>query len=338
MMDFIFHLRASALIVALTWCVQVAVAGDTVANIPQKISRAERRELDSTFKWFLANPPKADGSNFNDRWIHTELLDRCQLDLTAAGWNTYRGAWKNNPKLADKMEASYPILYYLRKATQNAFKEIKKTRVTQGFVLWHIYNMGYVIKTKDACFAIDLVARDSEKLAGILDFAICSHIHTDHFDAPFLDAMTAAHKPVFSPFYEKGTVVRSTGEYHFGDVTIRLTTSCQQPNVPVLISQINLGADANNYTLYDIADARPLEDLNPDRPVNLFILHIQNGLNIFDAVARVKPDATLYAHELELGHDINQYRWTYDHACRKIQHQPHDGTLVLTWGEKREMP
>lgn len=290
--------------------------------------------LDSTLFWFLNSPPNADGSNYNARWLHTALIDQYGWELSTTTWHSYRDAWKTDPAAADALEDAWPILYYLRKADQRAYTEIRYTPVTQGFILWHLYNMGYVVKTRDKCFAIDLVARDSTDLVGLLDFAICSHSHTDHYDVNFLNAMVAAGKPVFSPFYSKGTVVTTTNEYNFGEVNVRFTPSHQQTDVPVIISQINLGPGANGYTIYDIADARPLTDLNPTRHINLFILHVANGLNIFDAVARVHPDDTIYAHEMELGHSISSYRWSYDFAYDKVNSQPHASTWILTWGER----
>ena len=87
--------------------------------------------------------------------------------------------------------------------------------------------MGYVIKTKDACFAIDLVQPDSKRLVEILDFAIVSHAHADHFDKDFVKAMVERGKTVYSPFYEQGTVIKSTGEFNFKEVSLRFTMNMQ---------------------------------------------------------------------------------------------------------------
>ncbi len=311
-----------------------AQSADLQAGSNARPAAGVHAALEARLDWFLHNPPDASGANFKDRWKHTDLLDQYGWELGVKTWQAYRSAWANDTSAAENLEATWPILFYLHKADQTAFEEIRDTSVTKGFVMWHIYNMGYVVKTKEKCFAIDLVARDSVKLVDNLDFVICSHVHADHYDPKFLDAMVAAGKPVFSPFYKKGTLIVSTNEYNFGEINVRLTMSHQQTNVPVIISQINLGPSANSYTIYDIADARPLADLNPTRHVNLFILHIANGLNVFDAVARVKPDATLYAHEMELGHSVGGYRWSYDFGNKKIQSQPNASSYVLTWGEK----
>ena len=299
-------------------------------------SQSEHDELDSTYRWFRNNPPKADGSNFQSRWEKTALLDKYGWKLSNATWSLYRSFWVKDPIKAVDLENANPILYYIRQAFDKSVNEIKGTKIKHGVIIWKLYNMGYIVKTKDACFAIDLVQSCSNQLVDILDFAIVSHIHSDHNNKDFLNAMVKAGKKVYSPFYDQGTVINSTNEFSFGEVNIRFTTN-MQANIPVIVSQINCGPDADNYTIYDIADARLLANLNPTMHVNLLILHIANGLNIFEVVDKIKPDATIYDHVMELGHAIDNSRWSYNYTYNKIQHQPHSSSYVLTCGERLEI-
>jgi hypothetical protein len=289
--------------------------------------------MDSVFAWFRQNPPAADGSNFKARWYKTQTLDTYGFQLSDTTWAGYRRYWKSNPPLAADLEKVNPILYYLDKATQQAVAEIKATQVTRGAVIWKLYNMGYIVKTKDACFALDLNQRGSEALADVLDFAVVSHIHGDHNNTSFLDAMIAAGKKVYTPFYKKGTLIDTISEFNFGEVNVRFTTN-MQANVPVIVAQINCGPSAKNYTIYHIGDARLLEQLNPTRRINLFILHVQNDIDVFKSVARVKPDITVYDHVMELGHAANKWRWSYDYTYNKIKDLDPAKSWVLTWGEQ----
>ncbi len=302
-------------------------------------SKAVYDSLNATFSWFQNNPPNADGSNFNARWSQTSILDEYGWQCSNSTWNTYRSTWISNPASADAMEFSNPILYYLHKADQNAFDEIRNTVVEHGVIIWEIYNMGIIVKTKDICFGIDIVARNSESLADILDFAIVSHVHSDHYDSPFVAAMSEAGKTVYAPFTASGlTFVDSTKlplEYNYGDVNIRFEFNHQEANIPVLVSQIDLGASADNYTIYDIADSRTISALHPTRHINLFMLHIANGFDPIQASNQINADATLYSHEMELGHSTaaNGYRWKYGYSFNKINSQPHSSSYILTWGE-----
>ena len=295
-----------------------------------------RAELDSTLGWFRNNPACADGSNFQSRRAKTSLLDKYGWQLSNETWNQYRSCWTNNINRVSEFENENPILYYLRQTIDKAINEIQSTQLTQGVVIWKLYNMGYVIKTKDVCFAIDLVQPGSEKLVNMLDFAIISHKHFDHYDPAFISAMVTAGKTVYSPFFAKGTVIDTTKEFTIKEVNLRFTMN-DQGGTPVIASQINCGPGSNNYTIYDIADARILAELNPTRPVNLFILHIANGLNVFDAVDRVKPDATIFDHVMEFGHPIGKSRWSYEFTYNKIQRQSHASSYVLTWGERLDI-
>lgn len=306
------------------------------SQVPQSISDSTAQALDTTFSWFRKNPPAADGKNLQTRWDHTKLLDQYAWQLSSDSWNTYHNYWKSKPALADNMEKSTPILCYLKKAVDQSVAEIRAVKVRRGAVIWKLYNMGYIVKTKDACFAIDLNQRESEKLVDILDFAIVSHIHTDHNNTDFLDAMTAAGKKVFTPFYTKGALIDTVREFNFGEVNVRFTMN-MQADVPVIVSQINCGPSANNYTIYHIGDSRILTDLNPTRHINLFILHIENAIDVFKSVERVRPDITIYDHLLELGHAVNKWRWSYQYTYNKIKKLDPAKSWVLTWGERIEI-
>lgn len=292
--------------------------------------------LDSTFRWFRHHPFENKEDNFASRWQKTALLDKYGTAISHTDWNLYRSCWGKDSAKAAEMENIHPILHYLRTAAEVSVAEIKNTKIKKGVVIWKLYNMGYVIKTRDACFAIDLVLPNSTKLADLLDFAIVSHAHGDHTDSPFLQSMVARKKAVYSPFYPSGTIIDTTRELNFGDLHIRFTMN-DQGGMPVIVSQIDCGTGANRYTIYDVADARILSGLNPTGKVNLLVLHIQNGLDVFEAVDKVKPDLTVYDHVLELGHPVDKYRWTYDYTYRKLQNRDPAVGCVLTWGERLEV-
>ncbi len=131
-------------------------------------------------------------------------------------------------------------------------------------------------------------------------------------------------------------MINSTQEFNFGEVNVRFTMNDQR-GYPVIVSQIDCGISAGNYTLYHIADSRILEDLNPTRKVDLLVLHISNAINIFDVIDRVKPVATAFDHVMELGHPVGRYRWSYDFTYNKIKSLPPASSFVLTWGERMDI-
>ena len=60
----------------------------------------------------------------------------------------------------------------LEAAFGKVMREVGETVVTgDAPAIWSVYNMGYVVKTREALFSIDLVHRRDRELAGMLDFA-----------------------------------------------------------------------------------------------------------------------------------------------------------------------
>lgn len=306
-----------------------------LASISQSVLAQEhicKEQLDSTFNWFRNNPPNS--SNIQSRREKTVLLDKLGWQVSPETWKLYNSSTQDSV-LTMKLESQYPILYYLRHAFKKSVSEIKSSQIDKGVIVWKLYNMGYVIKTKDVCFAIDLVTPFFNELVDVIDFTVVSHVHNDHFNRNFIQALTAAGKAVYSPFYHEGTVISSDTLLNFKELEVRFTMN-KQGDLPVIVSEINCGPSADYYTIYDIADARILEKLQPSRHINLFILHIANGLNIFDAVKKINPDMTLYDHIMEFGHPVDRYRWSYGFTYDKTEQMDPASNHILTWGERIE--
>lgn len=122
--------------------------------------------------------------------------------LPSSTYRQYMSSWNGTSKKADDLEKEHPVLVdYLRTATIHTIQNIRQTRIKRGLALWHVYNMGYVFKTPETCFGIDLHGRDLEMLANNLDFLLITHNHKDHYSEPLLKAMITAKKPVITRWY-----------------------------------------------------------------------------------------------------------------------------------------
>ena len=55
--------------------------------------------------------------------------------------------------------------------------------------VWSVYNMGYIVKTRRSLFSIDLVHRRDAEFAPLLDFALITHNHGDHWRKGFYGAV-----------------------------------------------------------------------------------------------------------------------------------------------------
>ena len=88
-------------------------------------------------------------------------------------------------------------------AFEKVMREVKATAVTGDVpAIWSVYNMGYIVKTRESLFSIDLNHRRGTEFAPMLDFALITHNHGDHWRKDFYDAMTGQGKIVASNFLD----------------------------------------------------------------------------------------------------------------------------------------
>lgn len=301
-------------------------------------------ELEELRKWFQKNPP--DGKNRAERRNRMTVIQNACDQLTPADYLDYVESWrKDDSSAAIGTEDKHPALYYLQMATRHAVPDIRETKVKQGLAVWHIYNMGYIFKTANACFGIDLLMRDSEKLADILDFLLITHEHRDHWSAPLIEAMVAAGKPVITRWYPGTTIVDKSCEFQFGSCRVKVDIGDHHYELgkldDMLMFQVDCGESAKQFTIYHSGDNSNVHKMQPDRTVDVFILHVSVGMSVEAAIGHIKPRQTLVSHVLELEHrrmPPNAWRWSFDDAFEKIRNIPAGEATVLTWGERWLLP
>ena len=65
----------------------------------------------------------------------------------------------------------------LERAFEKVLRELREAKVGDTPAVWSVYNMGYVVKTRESLFSIDLVHRRALELAPLLDFAQIGRAH-----------------------------------------------------------------------------------------------------------------------------------------------------------------
>lgn len=107
-----------------------------------------------------------------------------------------------------------------RKPTQQFFHaqankiitELGNTQVKEGAMIWKLYNMGFIVKTKTVTMAFDLVTAETsgsddfklnqkeiEKLVAQCDVLFISHWHPDHADPRIAQEFLDLGRPVIAP-------------------------------------------------------------------------------------------------------------------------------------------
>ena len=256
------------------------------------------------------------------------VYDKWGLEFSPKMWAKYRDAWYTDIHLANSMENTYPILNYISTNVNRAYNEIQTDKIPSDQVkIWYLYNMGYVVKTQDVCFGIDIITRDADiELVNTLDFAIVSHKHEDHFQLQFVDAMRRAGKQVYAPFYFQSMSAFNTRKNiklytknSIVDLDFTMSAQIAEQN---LLSQITIN---DSFTILHIGDNTHIDFINPTRHVNVFMLDARlqpplhrsknnktqpidshyapkDLLTTLDAIKRVNASYSLLGHIMELGH------------------------------------
>ncbi|MBQ8674457.1 MAG: MBL fold metallo-hydrolase [Bacteroides sp.] len=237
------------------------------------------------------------------------------------------------------------ILLFHSKAVEKVLEEIQKQEVETGhIVMWQVYNMGYVIKTPTHTFGIDLKHKHAARFAPYIDFLLITHAHEDHYTTALTEAMMQSGKPVYSNFVENDYKITEGKTINIVDDIIVETAIVDHNKTDlknfVVTYRIDCGANTNHCIVYHVGDACDESQLTPTQPINIFIPHLANNLNMPQAVMNIKPDVVLLSHILEMDHPTTKWRWSYEYGVKCCKELEEDGTLkyekayLPVWGEK----
>ena len=234
-------------------------------------------------------------------------------------------------------------LQRLDDAFDKVLAEVKSTVVSDRPAVWLVYNMGVIVKTKEACFAIDLKHRKASEIAPLLDFALITHNPGDHFTEEFYQAMNGAGKTVISNFKDNygtkdwrknGGYTRAVKTFRIKDVEIR--TSLTDHNDYLVDFTTAFEVRIGDYVIYHSGDCSNVAKLNPTRRPDLWIVHPYCGTKVEIGVEKMKPQLTVMAHLNEFGHARNRWRWTWEDGFKaKAKAEAAGGkAIVPVWGER----
>ncbi len=208
----------------------------------------------------------------------------------------------------------------LERAFEKVLREAKTTVVEEGrLAVWSVYNMGFIVKTKETMFSIDLVHRRAVEFAPMLDFALITHNHNDHWMGGFYKAMNGARKTVISNFLDNygathprkggsdgsvgGGYVRGEKTFRIKDVDIR--TSLIDHNDYLIDFTTAFEIRIGDFILYHTGDSgkgtEPKLETKWGRP-DLWLFFPGCGVDVAKAVRKVAPKRVVFGHLWELGH------------------------------------
>ena len=234
-------------------------------------------------------------------------IDDWQQETTLSKAEDYGRYWR------DGKTRGLGSLEKVERAFKKVFREVKETKVESIPAVWSVYNMGYVVKTPQSIFSIDLVHRRAHEFAPFLDFALVTHNHADHFHNRLYNRLNAAGKVVISNFLDNygvwgktkkmsgGGYTRAEKEFSIKDVKIR--TSLVDHNQYLIDFTTAFEIRVGDWRLFHTGDCGVSTKLrttwgSPD----LWLFFPMGSIDVADAVRRVLPKRVVFGHLWELGH------------------------------------
>lgn len=236
----------------------------------------------------------------------------------------------------------------LERGFARVLREIPETKVGDVPAVWLVYNMGVVVKTREALFSVDLTHRRAPELAPQLDFALVTHNHGDHYTPEFYKAMNGSGKTVVNNFidnygaadwrkggkyWENGGYVRGTKVFRIKDVEIR--TSLTDHNNYLVDYTTAFEIRVGNWRMFHTGDCSSVEKLNtawgnPD----LWVQMPGCGIDNVAGERKLKPKLTAFGHLWELGHGAGRVTASFLRPRLAKVRAAGGKVVVPLWGER----
>lgn len=242
----------------------------------------------------------------------------------------------------------FKALKALELAFDKVLREARET-VVSGDVpaVWSVYNMGHIVKTRDSLFSIDLKHRRANEFVPLLDFALVTHKHGDHYDVNFCKAMDEAGKPLVSSFVEnaafgeikaKAAAEGKPDVFKIRDVLIRTFRVDHAKEAWGIDFTTAFEVKIGKFRLLHTGDCGVANDKllvewgHPD----LWLLFPMTSLDVTDAFKRIRPKRCAFGHLWELGHAVGKGRATEWHIRRGLDMAARAGSkpAVAFWGDR----
>ena len=251
----------------------------------------------------------------------------------------------------DGKTRGFASLEKLEAAFAKVLREVKETVVTGDVpAVWSVYNMGYIVKTPKALFAIDLQHRRAAEFAPLLDFMLVTHNHADHFHRRLYERMDGAGKIVISNFLDNYGVWGKSGqmsggytraEKEFSIKDVRIHTSLIDHNRYLIDFTTAFEIRIGDFVLYHTGDSgagtEPKLHTVWGRP-DLWLFFPGCGIDTAKAVAKVNAKRIVFGHLWELGHNQGhrgrlderlirpRLVWAKEAGCRDVS--------LAFWGDR----
>ena len=265
----------------------------------------------------------------------------------------FKAYWRTEGRSSDASvqthTSRFKAIDRLEKAFEKVLKEAKDTVVDSDIpAVWSVYNMGYIVKTRESLFSIDLVHRRDAEFAPLLDFSLITHNQGDQGRPSLYGAMNSSHKTVISNFLDNYGAThwggakndrgcgftRAVKEFKMRDVTVR--TALVDHNSLLIDFTTAFEIKIGGFTIYHTGDCASLSKLKPSSVPDIWMVHPFCGVNVVKGAQVLKPRLVALSHLNELAHAKGRARWTWANGLKVKERLAAKGTnaIVPLWGDR----
>ncbi len=266
-----------------------------------------------------------------------------------------------------------PVQRFFHSRMESVIQQIESTQVDEGAMIWKLYNMGFIVRTKTVTFAFDLVRGSSSRVEGFglpdnimkrfadqCDALFISHRHQDHIDEWVAQNFIDNGKPVIAPpqvWSDKPihqSITHLKREAHTLQ-TLQIQNGKRELKVVVYPGH-QMGNTQNNVSLVftpeDLSFCQMGDQINEgdfmvdyewiDKVANNYHVDVLMPPcwtnEIFRIVKGFNPALILPGHENELGHSIDdRVPFWADSEYLELTYSELKRSdypvIVMTWGE-----
>lgn len=267
-----------------------------------------------------------------------QLIQNGVLMMRNTVFNPFSADGEMAQEDVESLEKQYPILRFYEGALDKIIRELQECSPAPDEVyLWHLYNMGYVIKCASTTFGIDLNHRRAAELEPYIDFSLTTHNHADHMDLPLFKKMMAQKKQIVTNFFPAPGFHRPPAELELNGIRIITQENDHNATLRKFVTSYYMTLPGG-CTIFATGDSRTVEQLDPPGHVDIFIPHPRVGLSVPEAVEKFRPASVLYSHMLEMRHTPPTPWYAVPYSLLKEERRSVAGkgsaALAPLWGEK----
>lgn len=239
---------------------------------------------------------------------------------------------------------------YFQRVLSRAIEGIAVAKVEEGLAVWKMYNMGFVVKSKNRTVGFDihpgnvqtaskLSRAQQETLADELDILFISHIHGDHLNDAFIQLMLESGKKVvlpapIRPELEHRNLVRLYDDYRketvLSGIQIRCFPGWQSRDTPMNVYAVTLDGHTVSHN-GDNCRRDIYSEIPKHSQVDILLANCWSGYPVYRKATQ--PKLTITGHENELAHTVS-HRESFLKTFTQLAEIGNPPTVrILQWGE-----